>query len=89
MNNQADPDSTLTEKLLDRIRKLYAMSQEVEASPNEAEIALRRCTVLFPALFQQPFLFPIRLRRGLFSRFGTDAQDKVGRWLTGLAITRS
>ena len=45
--------------------------------------------LLFPALFQQPFLFPIRLRRGLFSRFGTDAQDKVGRWLTGLAITRS
>jgi len=33
-------------KLLDRIRKLFAMSQETEASPYEAEIALRRCQSL-------------------------------------------
>ena len=34
------------EKLLERIRKLYAMAQETEASPHEAEIALRRCQSL-------------------------------------------
>ena len=34
------------EKLLERIRKLFAMSQETEASPHEAEIALRRCQSL-------------------------------------------
>ena len=35
-----------TEKVLERIRNLYAMSKEVEASPHEAEIALRRCQAL-------------------------------------------
>lgn len=34
------------EKLLTRIRKLYAMSQESESSPHEAEIAMRRCQSL-------------------------------------------
>lgn len=34
------------EKLLKRIRKLYAMSQESESSPHEAEIAMRRCQSL-------------------------------------------
>ncbi len=34
------------EKLLNRIRKLYAMSREQESSPHEAEIALRRCQSL-------------------------------------------
>lgn len=34
------------EKLLGRIRKLYAMSQENESSPHEAEIAMRRCQSL-------------------------------------------
>ena len=34
------------EKLLDRIRKLYAMSRETESSPHEAEIAMRRCQSL-------------------------------------------
>lgn len=34
------------EKLLDRIRKLYAMSRENESSPHEAEIAMRRCQSL-------------------------------------------
>ncbi len=34
------------EKILDRVRKLYAMSQSIESSPNEAEIALRRCQSL-------------------------------------------
>jgi len=34
------------EKLLDRIRKLYAMGQETDASPHEAEIAMRRCQSL-------------------------------------------
>ncbi len=33
-------------KLLDRVRKLYAMSRETESSPHEAEIALRRCESL-------------------------------------------
>lgn len=31
------------QKLLERIRKLYAMAQEADSSPHEAEIALRRC----------------------------------------------
>ena len=34
------------EKLLSRIRKLFAMSKERESSPHEAEIALRRCESL-------------------------------------------
>lgn len=34
------------EKVIDRVRKLYAMSQESDSSPNEAEIALRRCQSL-------------------------------------------
>ena len=33
-------------KLIQRIRKLYAMSQEAESSPHEAEIAMRRCQSL-------------------------------------------
>jgi len=34
------------EKLLARIRKLYAMSRENDSSPHEAEIAMRRCQSL-------------------------------------------
>lgn len=34
------------DKVIARVRKLYAMSQEAESSPNEAEIALRRCQSL-------------------------------------------
>lgn len=34
------------EKLLERIRKLYAMSRESVSSPHEAEIAMRRCQSL-------------------------------------------
>lgn len=34
------------EKVIARVRKLYAMSQEAVSSPNEAEIALRRCQSL-------------------------------------------
>lgn len=34
------------QKLLRRVRKLYAMSQEAESSPHEAEIAMRRCQSL-------------------------------------------
>ena len=48
--NTVDTDSTATdkgrEKLLDRIRKLYAMGHENESSPHEAEIAMRRCQSL-------------------------------------------
>ena len=42
----AGPVDPGREKLLERIRKLYAMAQETEASPHEAEIALRRCQSL-------------------------------------------
>ena len=41
-----DENNSTNDKLIDRIRKLYAMSREVEASPYEAEIALRRCESL-------------------------------------------
>lgn len=34
------------DRILERVRKLYAMSQETDSSPNEAEIALRRCQSL-------------------------------------------
>ncbi len=34
------------EKIINRVRKLYAMSQEADSSPHEAEIALRRCQSL-------------------------------------------
>jgi len=34
------------EKIISRVRKLYAMSQAADSSPNEAEIALRRCQSL-------------------------------------------
>lgn len=39
-------DSAERERLLDRIRKLFAMAQQSDASPHEAEIALRRCQSL-------------------------------------------
>lgn len=39
-------ESSDREKLLTRIRKLYAMSRESESSPHEAEIAMRRCQSL-------------------------------------------
>ena len=41
-----DTDPASRERLLERIRKLYAMAQQSEASPHEAEIALRRCQSL-------------------------------------------
>ena len=41
-----DADPASRERLLERIRKLYAMAQQTEASPHEAEIALRRCQSL-------------------------------------------
>lgn len=45
--NGQNPDPVVDRaKLLDRIRKLFAMAQETEASPHEAEIALRRCQKL-------------------------------------------
>lgn len=47
--SQAEQSAAATkdrEKLLERIRKLYAMSQENESSPHEAEIAMRRCQSL-------------------------------------------
>ena len=34
------------ERLMERVRKLFAMAQQAEASPHEAEIALRRCQSL-------------------------------------------
>lgn len=34
------------EKVITRVRKLYAMSQASDSSPNEADIALRRCQSL-------------------------------------------
>ncbi len=48
METQTAPDNTHMDrdKLLGRIRKLYAMSRESESSPHEAEIAMRRCQSL-------------------------------------------
>lgn len=43
---QSPQDAEAREKLLARVRKLFAMAQESEASPHEAEIALRRCQSL-------------------------------------------
>lgn len=45
ISQQADEQAG-REKLLGRIRKLYAMSRENESSPHEAEIAMRRCQSL-------------------------------------------
>ena len=42
----SSPPDAERERLLERVRKLFAMAQEVEASPHEAEIALRRCQSL-------------------------------------------
>jgi len=39
-------DSAERERLLERVRKLFAMAQQSDASPHEAEIALRRCQSL-------------------------------------------
>ena len=44
-SSSAPPDAE-RERLIERVRKLFAMAQEVEASPHEAEIALRRCQSL-------------------------------------------
>jgi len=49
MDSPIAPDATKAKdrkKLIERIRKLYAMSQEAESSPHEAEIAMRRCQSL-------------------------------------------
>ena len=43
---KAPTEAENREKLLSRIRKLYAMSRESESSPHEAEIAMRRCQSL-------------------------------------------
>ena len=45
-SSKVDADPASRERLLERIRKLYAMAQQTEASPHEAEIALRRCQSL-------------------------------------------
>ncbi|MFK7997694.1 MAG: DUF2786 domain-containing protein [Granulosicoccus sp.] len=45
-DSRAPSDAENREKLLSRIRKLYAMSRESESSPHEAEIAMRRCQSL-------------------------------------------
>ena len=45
-STQPPQDAEAREKLLARVRKLFAMAQETEASPHEAEIALRRCQSL-------------------------------------------
>lgn len=45
-DSQAPSEAENREKLLSRIRKLYAMSRESESSPHEAEIAMRRCQSL-------------------------------------------
>lgn len=42
----APHNSTERERLLERVRKLFAMAQQSDASPHEAEIALRRCQSL-------------------------------------------
>ncbi len=39
-------DGAERERLLERVRKLFAMAQQSDASPHEAEIALRRCQSL-------------------------------------------
>lgn len=44
--SHAPSEAENREKLLSRIRKLYAMSRESESSPHEAEIAMRRCQSL-------------------------------------------
>ena len=46
VTGEASDNPISREKLLDRIRKLYAMSRESESSPHEAEIAMRRCQSL-------------------------------------------
>ncbi|ASJ70655.1 DUF2786 domain-containing protein [Granulosicoccus antarcticus] len=45
-SHQEPQDAEAREKLLARVRKLFAMAQATEASPHEAEIALRRCQSL-------------------------------------------
>ncbi|MFK8081863.1 MAG: DUF2786 domain-containing protein [Granulosicoccus sp.] len=48
-NTQEPPaaqSSADRERLLERVRKLFAMAQQSDASPHEAEIALRRCQSL-------------------------------------------
>ena len=45
-NGPVESDHKNRDKLLERIRKLYAMSREGESSPHEAEIAMRRCQSL-------------------------------------------
>jgi len=45
-SNKTKSGETELERVKERVRKLYAMSQQTEASPHEAEIALRRCSSL-------------------------------------------
>ena len=57
------------EKIIARVRKLYAMSQEAQTSPNEAEIALRRCQSLMSK-------FGVTIDELKTSEYGT---SKIGR----------
>lgn len=60
------------EKLLNRVRKLYAMSRENESSPHEAEIAMRRCQSLMAR-------FGVTESDLETSAFGASRMDKVFR----------
>lgn len=44
--SDTSPTSPEREHLMERVRKLFAMAQQSDASPHEAEIALRRCQSL-------------------------------------------
>jgi len=70
------------EKLLNRIRKLYAMSRESESSPHEAEIAMRRCQSLM-------LRFGITEADLETSEFGASTIAKVFRSVPGYVMVMS
>ncbi|MFK8081217.1 MAG: DUF2786 domain-containing protein [Granulosicoccus sp.] len=73
---QVSSEADNREKLLNRIRKLYAMSRESDSSPHEAEIAMRRCQSLMSR-------FGITESDLETSEFGASKIDKAFRSIPG------
>ena len=69
-------------KLIERVRKLYSMSQETESSPHEAEIAARRVE----SLRQKHGITEAELATSDYDRGVTDGLKKSPPWRGTLAL---
>lgn len=70
-------------KLIERVRKLYAMSQATESSPNEAEIAARRVE----ALRAKHGITEAELATSEFASDVLATAKKMARWMDWLCLS--